>query len=188
MKKKMISFVLAAMTVTSLCAGDINVKSGDVSVVKNPNNLATIQFSYAQTLVEGKPLMEYLKERGDEFVKDWPKESQVCEKAFYRRWNSKNKKGLKLTDNPNVPYRMIITVDKLDLGSFASSFLVGFGAGGARMSGTIEIYEKEKNICLLTLTINNQTGHSAYTEQKRRADLYKELVDDVIEVIKEIKQ
>lgn len=187
MRKIFFLFVFVVFTTTSSFAG-ITVKSGSVAVVNEQGTVASFVFDYSKLLIEDKPMMEYLKGRGDDVVRDWPKESAACEEEFLNRWNQQNKRGLTLTENSDAKYKMVITVEKLDLGSFGASFVVGFGAGGAKMSGKIEIFENGNAQPILTLTVVDQTGRSKLTEQKRRANLYRELVDDALKEIKEYQK
>ena len=90
MKKLLLSALLLATTPS--WAGDINVLSGDLSVVKNPEITATVIFDYSDLMIEGKPWKEHLESRGEDFVRDWPAESAQSEGYFIACWNKDNKK------------------------------------------------------------------------------------------------
>jgi hypothetical protein len=181
--KRALLFVFAIITAMSIHAEEnIRVKSGDVSVIKKKDT-ASLSFDYSTTVAEGQPLMEYLKERGDDYVRDWPDEKEESEFTFLKEWNHKNKKGLKLTKDADAAYRLVVTVEYIDFGSFGQSFFIGLGAGGAKMSGKAEVFEKDSDTPLLTLTIKNQTGGSQASMQARLNDLYEELAEDVLNAI-----
>lgn len=184
--KKLIFLLVMACSVLKLSAEEsIVIKSGDASIVKDATIVASVVFDYSNTMLDGNPLMEQLKSRGEDFVRDWPQESKECEAEFVIRWNKKNKKGLQVTADEGKSYRMVVTVDQLDMGSFAASFLLGMGAGGAKMSGKVNLYKEGEADPVLSISVDGQTGKSEYSEQGRRTSLYKELVDDMLDVLKE---
>jgi hypothetical protein len=53
---------------------------------------------------------------------------------------------------------------------------IGFGAGGMKMSGTLELYQGNKRV--LVIEVKDQTGKSAMTETQRYRSLMQELADD----------
>ena len=179
--------LISFITLTSIVANanGIVFKSGDASMLKKSDITVTVCFDYSNTEIEGKPAMTYLKEHGENFVKDWPKDNNELQKVFVQRWNKENKKGLQLTDDEKTEYRMVVTVTKLDMGSFGASFVVGMGAGGAKMSGKIELFKKGNNEPSFVLDVDGQTGKSEWTEQQRRISLYKELADDAVDCLKD---
>lgn len=186
--RKILFFIVTVLFSLTTKANGITLKYGDASILEKSDIVASVSFDYSNTLIEDKPAMTYLKEHGDDFVKDWPKDNQALQTIFVKRWNKKNKKGFQVTENDNAVYRMIITVSKLDMGSFGASFAIGMGAGGAKMSGKVELYKKGVREPVLILDVDGQTGKSEWTEQQRRTSLYNELADDAIECLKDAKK
>jgi hypothetical protein len=128
------AFLFVFVVITALCVHaeeNIRVKSGNVSVIKK-KDVASLFFDYSTTVAEGQPLMEYLKERGDDYVRDWPDEREECEYTFLKEWNSKNKKGLKLTKDTDAAYRLVVTVEYIDFGSSENLFLSGLEPAALR--------------------------------------------------------
>ena len=185
--KKIIFILFTICTATIGKAGDIKVLSGDLSVVNNPSITATVRFDYAALYIEDQPYMEYLEKRGADFVRNWPSESQMSEDYFIKCWNHDYKKGMKLSVAAKSDYMMVIVVNEMDMGSGAASYFIGFGAGGAKMSGMMYLFKGNNHVPLLTVEIDGQTGRSGLTEMVRRNDLYGELAEDMVKAIQKTK-
>ena len=56
------------------------------------------------------------------------------------------------------------------------SLTIGFGAGGMKISGTLELYQGNNRV--LVIEVKDQTGKSEWTETKRFKSLMQELADD----------
>jgi hypothetical protein len=188
MKKKVLSVFLALLFVNLSSFADIYVISGDLSVVKDPSICAKVIFDYSELLLEGKPYMEQLKSRGEDFVRDWPAETMASEAYFMQCWNHDNEKGIKVGTSDNAEYIIYFHVKKMHMGSGAASMMIGFGAGGASMSGTMYVFKNLNAVPVLTVEIDNQTGKSGMTEIIRRTSLYGELAEDVVKKLKKAKQ
>lgn len=185
--KKFIFILFVVCTATISKAGDINVISGDLSVVGNSSITATVRFDYASMYIEDQPYMEYLEKRGADFIRNWPSESQMSEEYFIKCWNHDNKKGMQLSVAAKSDYMMVIVVKEMDLGSSAASYFVGFGAGGARMDGMMYLFKGSNHVPLLAVEIDGQTGRSGITEMIRRNDLYGELAEDMVKALQKAK-
>ena len=184
MKSKVLAILFALLLVSvSSFAGNITVISGDLSVVSNRSITAKVVFDYTDLILEGKPYMEHLQSKGHDFVRDWPMESVASETYFIKCWNKDNKDGMQISSTENNGYMMYFHVKKMHMGSGAASMLVGFGAGGASMSGVMYIFKDMNPIPVLTVEINDQTGRSGMTELVRRTDLYGELAEDLVKSI-----
>lgn len=189
MKTKALGVIYALLSISLSCfAGDITVVSGDLSIIRNSSVRATVKFDYSELILEGKPYMEHLKSRGEDFVNDWPSESTASEAYFIRCWNKDNDEGMQVSTSESSEYLMYFHVKEMHMGSGAASMLVGFGAGGASMSGTMYIFKNLNSIPVLTVEIDDQTGRSGMTEIVRRTDLYGELAEDLVKTLKKAKQ
>ena len=73
-------------------------------------------------------------------------------------------------------YRLVIKPTELHFGSAALALTIGFGAGGMKMSDTLELYQGNNRI--LVIEVKDQTGKSDWTETKRYKSLLKELAED----------
>ena len=189
MKKSLLVAIIAVfMSLTAFAKGGIKVLNGDLSVIKNSSITATVVFDYTDLMLEGKPYMEQLKSRGNDFVRDWPSESATSEGYFIKCWNHDNDEGLQVTNASGNEYTMIFVVTEMHMGSGAASMLVGFGAGGASMSAKMYILKNNSNVPVLTVDIDGQSGRSGMTEIARRLDLYGELAEDLVKTLKKTKQ
>ena len=189
MNVRFFSVLFTLLFVNISCfASKISVISGDLSIVKNSEIRAKVIFDYSELILEGKPYMEHLKSKGDDFVRDWPNESSASEAYFIKCWNKDNDEGMQISSTDNSEYIMYFHVKKMHMGSGAASMLVGFGAGGASMTATMYIFKSKNSVPLLTVEIDNQTGRSGMTEIIRRTDLYGELAEDLVDTLHKTKQ
>ena len=134
MNGRFFSVLFTLLFVNISCfASKISVISGDLSIVKNSEIRAKVIFDYSELILEGKPYMEHLKSKGDDFVRDWPNESSASEAYFIKCWNKDNDEGMQISSTDNSEYIMYFHVKKMHMGSGAASMLVGFGAGDALM-------------------------------------------------------
>lgn len=187
MKKILISLCFSLVVIGSW-AGDIKVLSGDLSVFNNRDITASLIFDYSNLKIEGTPYKQWLKDKGSDYVRDWPDQTTSSEEYFIRCWNKDNDEGVQVTSTKGKTYIMVIDAREMHMGSGAASMLVGFGAGGAKLSGTMYIFKAGNNVPLLSVEIDGQTGRSAMTELARRIDLYGELAEDMVKTIKKTKQ
>lgn len=186
--KLLVTFIALFMSMNLIARNAIKVVNGDLSVFNNASITASVKFDYTDLNIEGKPYMEHLKSRGSDFVRDWPKESKSSESYFIKCWNHDNEQGMQLTSAAGKEYIMVFVVKEMHMGSGAASMLVGFGAGGATMSGTMYILKGNHNVPLLTVSIDEQSGRSGMTEIARRVDLYGELAEDMVKTLQKTKQ
>ena len=187
MKKILISLCFSFVVIGSW-AGGIKVLSGELSVFNNRDITASLIFDYSNLKIEGTPYKQWLKDKGSDYVRDWPDQTTSSEEYFIRCWNKDNDEGVQVTSTKGKTYIMVIDAREMHMGSGAASMLVGFGAGGAKLSGTMYIFKAGNNVPLLSVEIDGQTGRSAMTELARRIDLYGELAEDMVKTIKKTKQ
>lgn len=186
--KKIFALFFSFLIAASSWAASIKVLSGDLSVFNDNGITASLIFDYSNLKIEGTPYKKWLKDKGSDYVRDWPEQSTASEEYFIRCWNKDNDEGIQVSSTKGKPYIMVIDAREMDMGSGAASMLVGFGAGGAKLSGTMYIFKAGSNVPLLSVEIDGQTGRSAMTELARRIDLYGELAEDMVKTIKKTKQ
>lgn len=173
---KKILFLMLSLMATINTMADSSVKSGDVKVLKDASATFSVEFDFTNTKVEGKPYKEYLASRNEKWNRDCPNDIQLGINTFIENWNKKNKKGMQATSNVNAPYKLVIKPSYISFGSTALAWTIGFGAGGMKMSGTMELYKGSAKV--LTIDVVDQTGKSMKTETKRFKSLMQELADD----------
>ena len=135
----------------------------------------SVEYDFSKTIVEGTPYKQYVAGRKADWQRDWPEDQKEGLKSFIKKWNNKNKKGMKASETGGA-YRLVIKPTELHFGSAALALTIGFGAGGMKMSGTLELYKGNKRV--LVIEVKDQTGKSAMTETQRYRSLMQELADD----------
>jgi uncharacterized membrane protein len=182
MKKVLLVSVLCLFCATNLFAGSpVTVKSGNVSILKTPEK-ALLEIDYSAAKVGNISFHEYLKGKGDDYVRDWPRESATAASYFKATFNKKSK-GLTLTtDETAATYKIVINVKNLDMGdagtSIVNAILWGAAAGkagGVIMSGPIEIIDLNTNNTVLTLYVDEVKGGGAVNDAIRVGNMYSEL-------------
>ena len=186
MKNLFFTAFLWLVCVTNVQAkNEVTIKSGDPASLKNAGEV-TFEFDYTQTTIEGKPLMEYLQGRGDDFVRDWPGDSEKAATYFPIKFNKKNKLGITLVPSSNsAKYKLVIHVTKFDMGNGASAF-VPFGgakAGGVIMWGTAEFIDINTGNPCCTLEIDEVKGIGHPSEAVRRGLTYMELSKKMLKLL-----
>ena len=178
--KRILFIVLCLFCTAHLFAGKpVRVKSGDISVLKTPSRVL-LDIDYSEAKVGKVPLDEYLQKRGDDFVRDWPRESETAA-AYFRSCFNKKSKGAKITtDESSAAYKILIRVKHLDMGN-AGSFFVTMAVGGSQkaggviMSGSIDIVDLATNKVVCVLYVDDVKGKGYPNEAIRRGMMYEEL-------------
>ena len=150
----------------------VSLKSGSISILKTPSE-ALLEVDYSEAKVGDKTIDEYLQERGEDFVRDWPKDKELAVSQFKKLFNKKNK-GMKLTtDESVVSYKFVIRVEKLNMGT--ATGLTLWGAGGCIMTGTIDIIDLRTNEVVCNLYIDEVQGVGNFSETTRFVYMYIQL-------------
>ena len=176
MKKVLLFICCLFATMTALA--DSAVKSGNASVLKEAGANFSVEIDFTHAKIEDKSYKAYLKTRDEEWNQEWPGLVEEGRKAFIKAWNGKNKKGMTAVTGKTAPYRLVIKPSDMNLGNLAMSYFIGFGAGGMKMSGTIELYKGSKKV--LVISVKDQTGRGT-KEKARIKSLFKELAQDTYE-------
>ena len=83
-------------------------------------------------------------------------------------------------------YKIVVKVKNFSYGSTGASVWVGFGAGDARMWGTLEIYKKGASEPIAVIDIDG-AGGSGYGNEKRRVECYREMAELLADILKKGK-
>lgn len=152
-------------------SGDkLTLQAGSANVIWNLSS-AFFELDFSGANVEGKTMDGWLQEKGDDFVRDWPKDKTTVETVFVSLFNKKTKKknGLTLqTDNPNDSHKMIVHVQELDMGSIGGGvvsqvFLGAFAgkSGGAELkSGYVDVVDMTANTVVCRLAFKDVKAHA----------------------------
>jgi hypothetical protein len=161
-------------------AKPVTVESGNISVLKSPSK-ALLEIDYSAAKVGEKTFDEYLKGRGDDFVRDWPEDSKKAATNFATRFNKKNKKGAQILfplteDVADAAYKLVIRVESLDMGNASGiNPFASIDAGGVIMSGAVDIVDVKTNEVVCTLKVNEVKGIGHVSETVRLGMMYFEL-------------
>ncbi|MCR5643564.1 MAG: hypothetical protein K6G32_09560 [Prevotella sp.] len=186
--KKAIMILMVMMMVLSVSAKDdrVSVISGDGKVLTESGKTATLEFDYTNTVVEkGDKLMDYLKKRGEEFVKDWPEMAASARNRFIEAFNKKNKKGVQVVTTDKADLKMKIVIEKLDLGSAAVSVVFGGRAGSAEITGKLIVSDNGGNkLAEYELFEIRGNGSYDFTEEKRLGTCYENVAKMIVKASK----
>lgn len=179
--KKFLMVMMAMVVALSAQAKDdkVEVISGSGKVMQEAGKTATLVIDYSKTKVEGEPLKENLKKRGDEFLRDWPELAEASKKHFIENFNKRNKKGLQIVEEGKADYKIKFIVDKLDFGNTGAAVVFGgFGsAGGAEVTGKLIVTDKAgKEVVKYDIHEVRGGGTTDFTEGKRMASCYVNVV------------
>lgn len=184
--RRLLLFLLTVFSVSMIWADPVTVKSGSVAIFKKQAK-ALLEIDYASTMVKDQTLNDYLAGRGDDFVRDWPEDSKKAAEYFIVRFNKKNDEGMQLTSNASdASYKMIIHVNKLDMGNAASGFIpwASMRAGGVIVSGEVDLVSLKTNKVLCELVVDEVKGISNPSETIRLGMAYFELANRIFKLAK----
>jgi hypothetical protein len=190
MKKAFALFAITLLSVGILSArkpDHVSVVSGNVKILGEKETLCSVKFDYSNTQVDEKPLMEYLQEKGDDYVADWDEEATFAQQYFYASFNDENSRGLQVFafgSEDVYAYEMTIHVNELDMGEGGSMFnpFARRDAGGMKMSGTIEFKDKETGEVVLVLKVDGVKGESHVSQRVRMGLMYDNLAEEIAEL------
>ena len=177
MKKIMMMALMALVAVAAQAKDDkVTVISGDASTLKDGEKTAVIEFDYTKTVAECTPLKQYLKDRGDDHVADWPEIAKTARDRFVKMFNKKNKKGVQIVDGNKADLKMKVIVNKLDFGQTGVSVVFGGlgSAGGAEISGKLVVTDAKSGKKLVEYDLHEirSNGSTDFTEGKRLGTCY----------------
>lgn len=187
--KKVLMVMMTLMVAFSVQAKDdkVEITSGNGKIMQEAGKTATIDFDYTKTTVEGEPIKQNLKKRGDDVLRDWPKVAEDAKKQFIEQFNKRNKKGLQVVESGKADYKMKFIVKKLDFGSTGVAVVFGGlgSAGGAEVSGTLVVTNKSGNK-VVEYDVHEVRGNGStdFTEGKRLGTCYQNVVKMVLKASK----
>ncbi len=191
MKKLMMMVLMTMMVVVANAKGNsVTLVSGNGDILLDSKKTATITFDYSKTMVEGKHIDTFLKDRGDNFVKDWPAIAKVGLDQFIKSFNSKNKKGVQIIEKGGADLKMVMNVADLYFGNAAKAAILGglpgSNGGGAIISGRLIITDAKSGEKVAEYDILKVYGIGAtdFSESKRLAHCYDSVVRKILKASK----
>lgn len=170
----------------------LTIKEGSISVLKEAATAVLIT-DYSETYV-GKngalttPLADFLKERGEEHVNDWPKDVKKSTTFFIREFNKKNRRGLQFVEEEEgsaAQYHMELKIEKMDWGMSglsAISPVLAPKAGGYVIWGELILKKVEDESVVATIAIDNLKGKGGIGDATRLMFLYQELSIELLKL------
>lgn len=184
--KKMLLFAVACLS-TAMAFADVDIKSGSLVELKNPDARILVTWDYSKMLIEDKKPDEFLKEKGEEWVRDYPAEVAAGEAAFDMYYNKKCKKFGQITDDEEAAqYELIIHVEKFHYGSTGAAIMFGSFARGAHIEGTAEVVSRKDQKVICTLVIDC-AGGAAYSNEQRRQLAAQDFAKDLSKLVSKAK-
>ena len=168
--KKLLLIILAlgAMTAASAQKESLTYE-GNVLMLKG-NGSYDIKFDYSDLYVEGKQLDEFLASKDEKFRYDWESNIVVGAEQYGRAVPVFiNKKFAYNTENPE--YIFVLKITSLMLGNAGAQFnpFAGPKAGGATISGQIDIIQASTTEKVGALHFNNVKGFATGLDFSDRA-------------------
>ena len=185
MKKMMMMALMALIAGVAQAKDDrVTVISGDGNTLKDGAKTAVIEFDYTKTIAEGTPLKQYLKDRGEDHVADWPEIAQTARNRFVKMFNKKNKKGVQIVDNSKADLKIKVIVNKLDFGQTGVAVVFGGlgSAGGAEISGILVVTDAKSGKKLVEYDLHEirSNGGADFTEGRRLGTCYENVAKMVV--------
>ncbi len=184
---KKLFFILALCCASvAMYADDCELTKGSVAALKEKGELALLEVDYSKAKVKDQTLDEYLKGRGEDFVKDWPEDSKKAAAYFTTRFNRENKKGMTIPlDGEGAKYKIVLSLTDMDMGNASGAFtpFASAKAGGVIVSGSFTLIDLATNEELCVIEFKEVKGVRHMSETVRLGLAYMELAEKVGDVI-----
>ncbi|MBR4584715.1 MAG: hypothetical protein IKO34_13040 [Bacteroidales bacterium] len=178
--------IIVAGIISATAKPDVVLVKGSLSALKSSKAKVFVRWDYSNSTIEGKEVGAYLKERGDDWVRDYDAEIARAEASFRERLDEKSGDVSTVAGEDAAEYIIVMKVSDFQYGQAALSAIVGFGAGDSHLSGTMEIYKKGQSEPIAVLDVDGVPG-SGYGNEIRRVEAYRELAENLAKLIKKGK-
>lgn len=153
----------------------VNVEYGSIDAFRQ-SGTAKVTVDYSQCLVEGqKTVDQWLRDKGGDWTKDWPKESANSHNFLCTMYGFRNKDNMQLSTVMG-DYQVVVRPVWIDFGDVGSQFnpFATAKAGGCIMRGTLTLYDPQgRPLC--QLWINDVKGLGDFNFESRLRKMYSEL-------------
>lgn len=185
--KKLLLSLFCLCAISAMGKGIFTLESGDASVLKQAGALAVVEFDYSKTMVKEQKLNDYLKSRGDDFVRDWPKDKIKAQSYFPMQFNKTFKKGMHVSESgATAPYKMVMHIDWMDEGSGGASFIpmAGAKAGGVIVRGSMDVVDTKTQKVICKISFDNVKGMGHPSETVRIGMAYMQVAKELGKFLK----
>ena len=188
MKRFLLLVVGLLCAVTMFAKDDVSLEQGSVKELKGSKAKVFVKWDYTNSTIEKKAVGEFLKEKGEEWIRDDDKELKVAEAAFLAAVDDEAGKHITvmIDSESECEYVMVIKVSNFNYGNTQTMFMVGHGAGDARLWGKVEIYRKGESEPMAVIDVDGVHA-GGFGNEMRRATCYGQLGLSVGEIIKKGK-
>ena len=185
MKKVLMLMVVAMVSLAAFA--DVKVENGSVGMLKDPDTRVLVTWDYSNLQIEGKKADDFLAEKGEEWIRDFPRETTASEAAFAVKYNQANKKFAQITDDDEAAqYELVIHLDWLHYGSTAAAVVFGGFARGANVKGTVDVVNMADKSVVATISFDS-AGTACIGNENRRILAYYDLAECLYKIIKKSK-
>ena len=199
MKRLFMMTMIVVLSVTAAFADDDEfkvVEGSFVDVVRQPDKTATVEFDYLNATIadkenSGRTLKKWLQDEDPKVFGKWDKHMADAKKYFTNRWNEEAKQNLKIVDNGNADYRILVKATKFSTGNAGAAYWsMSKRDGGIIISGELVIKDDSgKTVCRVNLIdyrgASSRTFDLKMPNFTRRMQMFhKSFAKDLLEDIK----
>lgn len=185
MKKIFLALVaLFSMVNIAMASDDVVLTSGSLAELNAGQVKVCVVWDYSNSTLEGNKPETFLAEKGEDWVKGYPKELKNAEAVFAKQLNKKSKTVTLVDDSSAADYVMTIKMGDFHYGSTSLSFMIGFGTGDAHMSADITVTKGSTTVA--TIKADGVPGPGIGNET-RRSNAYLDLAKWMVKLIKKAK-
>ena len=186
MKKFLFLMVALFSVITMSAKDDVTIKSGSLAEIKAAGgSFVYIVWDYSAATLGGKDVDAYLKEKGGDWLENYPQELAKSEAEFAKAVG-KSKFVNVTTEKDQAQYIITIRVKDFTYGNNALSYWVGFGAGDAHLNGSVEFTKNGSTETIAVLDLDGVPGGGPDNEARRK-NAYEELGEWIVKLIKKAK-
>ena len=172
--------------ITMSAKDDVTVKSGSLAEIKAAGiSKVFIVWDYSAATLEGKQVDAFLKEKGEDWVANYPQELAEAESEFAKAV-SKSKFVDVTLEKDQAQYIITIKMKDFNYGNTAVAVWVGMGAGDAHFNATVEFTKNGSTETFAVLDADGVPG-GGFGNEARRRDAYEELGECLVKLIKKAK-
>lgn len=154
----------------------------------NDSGSIVLDVEYDQTKVGEATLTEYLQEKGDDYLADWPSDVETAKDKFIQKFNKKNEKGAQIRlSQAIVPakYKMVFRLLALDMGNERTQNIPFLAKdGGASVSGYIDVIDIESGSVVCTYAVDEVHGASYPADGVRLGLAFANVAEKICETVK----
>jgi len=186
--KRFVLFLTVSLLVSlkMMAGSDLKLIKGSVLELKGSKATICAKWDYSNSTIEKKSIEEFLETKGEEWKRDYPQEIANAEQNFISRLRDKASKNVTPVEGDDADYMIIVKVRNFSYGNTSAAVWVGFGAGDARLWGTMEIYKKGESEPIAIIDIDG-AGGAGYGNEKRRVECYREIAELLADILKKAK-